>query len=1215
MSTQKFVRCSGSRKRVFARSLAHVSRAAIAACILTSGIASADPAVFFNDDTAVGIQTFTDTIQAADANYNASNPSTPRTSHVYSFDILNTSGSSFLVLGSNGAPSVIVNTSRGGSAATNADSGNLGSDGFTNWSNSYNAGGGFAAAEALGYSFSFFEADGVTPFSMNAVGTFVNDWGTCCTVGNPTPSGTTANASEVYLRFGADDPILLGGISSSISGREHFIGAINDANFFNTVKVIASGNGEYFGAGGYLTFSTVALNSVPSNSSVVDGSGLQPPTPSIPDIDMATSYYTATQLGAAQVNPNFVGGTLRFNMDTFVGTNFTVQSQGGAIDSEGNAVSVTGTFTGSGNIQKVGAGLLVLAGTNTNQGGFTVSEGTLRTSSDASLGGGALTIGNAIFQAGSDMSLARGLQLGHSGSRVDVQSHDVTWLGDISGQGALNILGSGRITLAGDNTYAGGTFVESGTLAGSAGSIQGNILNNGAVEFVQSGDGAYAGQMTGSGSLVKLGAGLLELTGTNAHSGATLVAEGTLRASSDGNLGGGSLAIGNAIFQAGDDMSLARGLLLGHSGSRVDVQSHDVTWLGEISGQGTLNVLGNGRLTLAGDNTYSGGTNVESGTLAGSAAAIQGDILNNGTVEFVQATDGTFAGAMAGTGALRKVGLGVLELSGTSLLDGRTYLDQGGLRINGLLATELLTVADGAVLFGAGAVDGHVAVESGGILQPGNSPGTLYVSGDVTLGAGASFVTEIDGRNYSVAGGAGSHDLLVLTGEGATFTAGGSINPLLRGITGDANNDFNPVIGDRFTVVVADNVAGRFDAVEQPAAGLPSNTRFKVLYNSDSIELALVASSLGRLAADNQLRSNAVAAGYGIDLATGNGEQASGVLESLLAGFDGLDQAQAGAALASLAGDFHAHILESTESTLAASDATILSVATGARSAGGIDNELRNGVRVWSRVEARGATYDADRASVGFDEDVYGVVLGATFVNRKDLKIGVAGSYKTAELYNDTASGATTHMLSAYAYASKAVLPRMTVSGLVGYTAASPKTARSTILANAVVQAKSEEDVSILHAQMEARYELVKAGKTSVDVVGGLRSSWLEVGAYGEKASASYAALSLNGESRTTVQTKLGAEVSRSVAGVDLSVFSNWMRDVGDDPTVERTASLGSATWQVQSVDRGLDTVDYGFSARREINNRLGLELEYTGRYNAANYDSQQVMIGINYAW
>ena len=41
-----------------------------------------------------------------------------------------------------------------------------------------------------------------------------------------------------------------------------------------------------------------------------------------------------------------------------------------------------------------------------------------------------------------------------------------------------------------------------GVLQGTTSSLQGNILNNAAVMFNQSGSGTYAGNMSGSGALV-----------------------------------------------------------------------------------------------------------------------------------------------------------------------------------------------------------------------------------------------------------------------------------------------------------------------------------------------------------------------------------------------------------------------------------------------------------------------------------------------------------------------------------------------------------------------------------------------------------------------------------------------------------------------------------------------------------------------------------------
>ena len=1143
------VPCYGGRKRTLARSIAAVSLTAIAASILSSGTAAADPAVYFNDDVDAGIQTFEDTITAADNAYNNDNPGSTRSSTIYAFDILNTTGDTFLVIGAGGAPSVTVKTIWNGNPASNNQNGDNGSDGFTNWGNSHD--GTFAGAEALGYTYQFFEADGTTPFDMNALGTMVNDWGTCCTYSNPTPDGSTADASEVYLRFGTSDPLLLGGISSSIGGTEHFIGAINDTNFFNQVTVIATGNGEYFGVGGYLTFSTVALNSVPSGSSVVSGDGLENPAATIPDIDTGSTYYTATQLGASQVNPNFVGGTLRFDMDTFVGASFTVQSQGGTMDTEGNIVSVTGGFSGAGNMKKTGSGTLVLDGTNTNQGGFSILEGILRASHDQSLGGGPLTIGNATFQSGANLVSARQMVVEHSNSRIDVQNHDVEWQGAISGAGTLNVLGTGRLLLSGTNTYTGGTNIQSGSLL---------------------------------------------VTG-------------------DESLGTGALTIGNAKFVTGYDMSSARQMILSHANSTVDVESGELTWNGVISGSGALNFDGTGRLVLTGANTYTGGTNIMEGTLAGSTSSLQGTIVNNGMIEFDQSADGTFGGAMTGTGGFSKFGDGVLRMAGITSLGGNSVIESGGLDVNGVFGTNLLTVRNGASLLGTGGVDGSVIVLSGGMLKPGNSPGTLYVSGDVTLSDGSLFYTEIDGRTYSAAGGAGSYDRLVLTGTGATFTANGTINPVLRGISGNANNDFDAEIGDVFTVVVADNIAGTFDSIDQPAAGIPANTRFNLIYNQNSIQLALVAQSLGVLARDGGLRSNAIDAGTGLDIATGYGQSTDGVLTSLFSDFNGMSASQINAALASLSGDIHAHVLESTESVIAGSDSMILSAAKGQTGIGGVDTELKNGIHLWSRADARGASYDPDAAGMGFDEDVYGLTIGATFINRHDLRVGVAGSYKTAEIYNDSANGAASQMLSAYLYGSRAVTTRLTLSGLIGHTQAAVKTNRTTVFADAVAYTKSDKPVSMTHAQLEARYLAATIGETSVYAIGGLRAAALNVHKYAEVGNMLEARLTLEEQGRDTLQSKLGAEIARRVAGTDVAVFADWTRDIGDDPTVERNVWLGNAVWQTQSTDRGLDTYNYGFSAQRKVNDRIGLELEYKGQYNSPNYDAQQLMFGVNLVW
>src|SRR3546814_9242452 len=71
---------------------------------------------------------------------------------------------------------------------------------------------------------------------------------------------------------------------------------------------------------------------------------------------------------------------------------------------------------------------------------------------------------------------------------------------------------------------------------------------------------------------------------------------------------------------------------------RISDWSSDVCSSDLIGGTGNLQKLGAGTLTLTGANTY-GNTQVQAGTLVGNAASIRGDLTNNGSVVFNQASD------------------------------------------------------------------------------------------------------------------------------------------------------------------------------------------------------------------------------------------------------------------------------------------------------------------------------------------------------------------------------------------------------------------------------------------------------------------------------------------------------------------------------------------------------------------------------------------------
>ena len=194
-------------------------------------------------------------------------------------------------------------------------------------------------------------------------------------------------------------------------------------------------------------------------------------------------------------------------------------------------------------------------------------------------------------------------------------------------------------------------------------------------------------------------------------------------------------------------------MTLGTSGGGAifNTAGYSVTLSGPLSGPGSLNLnnsLGTGTLTLAASNTYTGGTTVSAGTLQlGDGVAnngyVQGNMLNNATVAFANPAAQTYAGVISGSGALTKVGSGVLALSGSNTCSGPTTINQGKLVVDGSLASPV-TVNSSGTLGGTGYL-GSVTVSASGTLAPGDPLGVLNVGGNLILESGAWMDYELDG--------------------------------------------------------------------------------------------------------------------------------------------------------------------------------------------------------------------------------------------------------------------------------------------------------------------------------------------------------------------------------------------------------------------------------------------------------------------------------------
>jgi outer membrane autotransporter protein len=136
------------------------------------------------------------------------------------------------------------------------------------------------------------------------------------------------------------------------------------------------------------------------------------------------------------------------------------------------------------------------------------NETSLGFAGDHALGNAFVLSGRAVFDTAHEAS-----------------AHSAILSGDVTGSGALVKINSGTLVLAGVNTYEGDTVVSAGTLkvagflgygAASGGSAvhSGNFVNADTLEFDQSGHQTLAGAITGSGTLVKNGSGVLEIAAT-----------------------------------------------------------------------------------------------------------------------------------------------------------------------------------------------------------------------------------------------------------------------------------------------------------------------------------------------------------------------------------------------------------------------------------------------------------------------------------------------------------------------------------------------------------------------------------------------------------------------------------------------------------------------------------------------------------------------------
>ncbi|EOB0975579.1 fibronectin-binding autotransporter adhesin ShdA [Salmonella enterica subsp. enterica serovar Infantis] len=593
-------------------------------------------------------------------------------------------------------------------------------------------------------------------------------------------------------------------------------------NLSSTATFVAPETDEHFG-------SITLIDSQTAITTDFDSVTLDADTSAMPDyltinagVDANdnTNYELSTGLSwyAGAKSARAAHGT--FTVDA--GSTFTVTS-------ELDETTATSDWNGS-KLTKQGDGTLILSNTGNDYGDTEIDGGILAAKDAAALGTG-------------DVTIAESATLALSQGTLD---------NNVTGGGQIVKSGNDELIVTGANNYSGGTTISGGTLtADHADSLGSGDIDNSGV--LQVGEGELENTLFGSGSLVKTGTGELTLSGDNTYSGGTTISDGTLTADHADSLGTGAVA-NSGVLQVGEG----------------ELEN-------TLSGSGSLVKTGTGKLTLGGDNSYSGGTTITGGTLTADHADSLGTgaIANSGVFKV---GEGELKNTLSGSGSLVKTGTGELTLSGDNSYSGGTTIIGGTLTADHADSLGTGAVANSGVLqVGEGELENTLS-GSGSLVKTGT--GELTLSGDNTYSGGTTITggTLMADHADSLGTGAIANSGVLQVGEGELENMLSGSGSLVKTGTGELTLSGDNSYSGATTITDGTLIAANVNAL---GSGNIDNSGTLMLDAEGEFNLANVATQSGattELARGTTLNVDSLTqqadSTLNIDLSKANGESA-----------------------------------------------------------------------------------------------------------------------------------------------------------------------------------------------------------------------------------------------------------------------------------------------------------------------------------------------------
>ncbi|WP_411882996.1 autotransporter domain-containing protein [Polaromonas sp. YR568] len=745
----------------------------------------------------------------------------------------------------------------------------------------------------------------------------------------------------------------------------------------------------------------------------------------------------------------------------------------------------------------------------------------------------------------------------------------------VNGSRTLHVGGAANGTLDIGNTNPSGTLDADVVVLGTPGSR---------VSFSQNDSTAYtfSAAISGSGWVDVTGASSAPtvLTGANSYTGGTLVR-------TNGQLTGTTTSLQGNITNDG--------LLTFDQGANG-------SYAGSLSGNGSLIKQGTGTVTLSGTSSHTGGTIITSGGLRGTTASLQGVITNHGSLEFSQAGNGTFAGAISGAGPVLKSGAGNVTFSGTNNYSGNTVVNGGTLSVNGRLANSTVQVMNGGTLGGTGSVR-NANIQAGGTLAPGNSIGTLTVNGNLTFQAGSTYSVEVNP--------AGGNDRTNATG---TLTINGGAVSVLAG-AGTYS------LATRYTIL---NAAGGRTGV---FGGASTNLAFltpSLTYDANNVFLTLARNgvpynALPGTTPNQQSASGALqnaSGGAAGDMATVLGAVNSLSVAQALAAFDAISGAnlvalrRAGPSFAAaFGGQLQSRVGRNSQSTVCGGDDVSRGAALGGRL-----QAAGEGCGFWLRAYGGRQNTDSDGNAMASRLDSTGISAGYDAEVSSDLMVGGAVTAGTSRVGFDaydqgrSRSGA----LAMYAgYTDGA----WRVNGLVSLAFHSNHMDRGIAFGPIARIASSDFNGSTASAYGEVSYDIEMPGWT-LQPMAALSLSRNRTDGFTEQGAGALN-LVVSAQNVRSAKSLLGLKAGFEVGGLRVEPRLVWMHEFGNY-NAPMTAQLQGAgapyPFQVSGVALNANTLVAGVGVSGRIHDTLDLFADLQAEHNARQRNLALLM-GVRGKW